>query len=627
MCGICGYFSFNQSASDMEPKLQRAVEALSLRGPDGNGVFVENVAALGHARLAIIDVSENANQPLFDFTSRYVIAFNGEIYNYKQLKKDLQDKGYQFRTESDTEVLLNSYIEYGTDCLQLFNGFFAFAIYDRLEKSAFIARDRMGIKPLLFTETNQGIAFASEMKSLMEFGFDKQLDFESLSLYFQLNYIPAPSTVFKSVKRLMPGQYILAKGANYRIKTYYDLHQQQHKQEISYSDAQVKLKQLLDKAVEKRLVSDVPLGCFLSGGVDSSVVSILAAQHKKHLHTFSIGYKDEPYFDETEYARAVASKIGTEHTVFSLSNQDLFDNLFSALDYIDEPFADSSALAVNILSMHTRRHVTVSLSGDGADEMFAGYHKHAAHFKALQNSLSKTAVLAGGPVWKRLPKSRNSKIGNIVRQLDRFAEAAAMNDADRYFRWCSFSDEDYSKSLLLQNADTTEISNRKAEILNAFQMGGSMNEVLLSDMSLVLPNDMLTKVDLMSMANSLEVRTPFLDHEFVEFAFSIPDSYKINSQMKKRILQDAFRNDLPEVIYKRPKHGFEVPLLKWFRGDLKSLIVDDLLADSFISDQGIFRLETVQKLKQKLFSNDPGDVHAQIWALVVFQYWWKKYLN
>lgn len=626
MCGICGYYSFEQDARSKEAVLRNAIEALSLRGPDGNGSFVENAAALGHARLAIIDVSENANQPLFDASKRYVIVFNGEIYNYKELKEELLLKGYLFSTKSDTEVLLNAYIEFGTACLEKLNGFFGFAIYDRQKRTLFVARDRFGIKPLLFAQTDKGIAFASEMKALIEFGIDKTIDFESLSYFFRLNYIPAPHTVFKSVQRLMPGQFFTADEKGVKLETYYDLRERQNKIDIPYQDAMTQLETMLDESVQKRLVSDVPLGCFLSGGVDSSVISILAAKHKKHLHTFSIGYKDEPYFDETEYARAVADKIGTEHTVFSLSNDDLFDNLFSALDYIDEPFADSSALAVNILSMHTRKHVTVSLSGDGADEMFAGYHKHGAHFKALENSFAKSAVIAGAPLWKRLPKSRNSKMGNVIRQLDRFSEAAQLDDASRYLRWCSFAADGYPDSLLQKNTDEHEVAERRVQILKAFESGGSMNEVLLSDMSLVLPNDMLTKVDLMSMANSLEVRTPFLDHELVEFVFSLPDSYKITSQMKKRVLQDTFRKDLPELIYKRPKHGFEVPLLKWFRNELKPMIVDDLLADRFVSEQGIFKPGMITRLKHQLFSNDPGEVHAQIWALIVFQYWWKKYI-
>lgn len=625
MCGISGYFSFGNAAVCNDSKLKAAVESLSLRGPDGNGMFFENNVGLGHARLAIIDVSENANQPLFDVSQRYAIVFNGEIYNYKAIRKILENRGYEFKTSSDTEVLLNSYIEYGTDCLQHLNGFFGFAIYDRHNETIFIARDRFGIKPLLYSHNDKGLFFSSEMKAQIELGAEKELDYNSLNLYFQLNYIPAPYTVFKSVKKLMPGHFILADKHSFKIEQYYSLPEKQSVRDIGYEQAQKKLYNLLEESVCKRLVSDVPLGCFLSGGVDSSVVSLLAAKHKKHLHTFSIGYKDEPYFDETAYASAVAKKIGTEHTVFSLSNQDLFDNLFSALDYFDEPFADSSALAVNILSMHTRKHVTVSLSGDGADEMFAGYHKHMAHYKALQSSLMHTAVKAGAPLWKVLPKSRNSKFGNMVRQLDRFSEGMSLSPADRYWRWCSFAGKEYSDSLLKNNGNTDDVKQRKNSILAAFDKGQEINEVLLSDMSLVLPNDMLIKVDLMSMANSLEVRTPFLDHDFVEFAFSLPDEYKIDGDMKKKILQDAFKNDLPEVIYKRPKHGFEVPLLKWFRNELKPLIVDGLLSKSFIEEQGVFNVNVVESLKKQLFSANPVDSHAKIWALIVFQHWWKRY--
>jgi asparagine synthase (glutamine-hydrolysing) len=299
------------------------------------------------------------------------------------------------------------------------------------------------------------------------------------------------------------------------------------------------------------------------------------------------------------------------------------------LDYLDEPFADSSALPVYILCKNTRQHVTVALSGDGGDEVFAGYNKHGAEYRIRQQSLKNTVAKMGAPLWKLLPKSRNSKLTNTFRQLHRFAEGARLGTAERYWRWASLAGPEQVKALLSkttrQQLDTAFFGQIKAGALAPIQTD-DYNEILLTDMSLVLQSDMLVKVDLMSMANSLEVRSPFLDHDVVDFAFGLPASYKINGSLKKRIVQDAFRSLLPEEIYNRPKQGFEIPLLGWFRNELWSLINDDLLSHRFVSEQGIFDPQSIEALKTKMRSSNPEDSHATIWALIVFQYWWKKYL-
>jgi asparagine synthase (glutamine-hydrolysing) len=384
---------------------------------------------------------------------------------------------------------------------------------------------------------------------------------------------------------------------------------------------------LLDASVERRLVADVPLGAFLSGGIDSSIIVSLASKHKKDLNTFSIGFKDEPYFDETYYANLVAEKFKTNHTVFSITTEDMYEHLYDILDYIDEPFADSSAIAVYILSMHTRKHVTVSLSGDGGDELFAGYNKHKAELRARQNNLVNTAVKTGLPIWQMLPQSRNSKFTNIFRQLERYGVGLKLSPQERYWRWCAFVNESDALKLLKGQTVTnkTEIERRKDAVLKYVKGGNSINDVLMADTQMVLPNDMLTKVDLMSMANSLEVRVPILDYTVVDFAFTIPTQFKISGGHTKRILKDAFRDVLPDELYTRPKRGFEVPLLKWFRTGLRSLIEDDLLSDKFIEEQGIFDIHEIQQLKRQLFSSSPGEVHARIWGLIVFQYWYKKW--
>ncbi len=636
MCGIAGTIVFNANAEKYSEQLHNATRALSKRGPDAQNVFIDRCAALGHARLSIIDTSEAGTQPMNDHTGRYVIVFNGEIYNYPALKKDLLQKGYVFHNNTDTEVLLNLYAEYGTDSLQHLNGFFAFAIYDKTNETVFMARDRMGIKPFLYYKDETRLVFASEMKAIVPFLENKQLHTEALYTYLQLNYTPAPFTMFKGVEKLSPGHYITAdKTGSFEIKKYYSAQEPKEKEasknNIGYENAQAQFELLLRQSVEKRLIADVPLGSFLSGGMDSSVIAMLAAQYSPNINTFSIGFKDEPYFDETYFANLVAKKIKTNHTVFSLSNNDLLQHLFDILDYLDDPFADSSAIAVYILCKETRNKITVALSGDGADELLGGYNKHYAEWNARNRKILNAFLKISSPVFGWFPQSRNSFFSNKARQLSRYAGGLKMTAAERYWRWCAFTDEkgagNFLSKKINQNLDCGSYMNLKRSYTCYIDERKAMNDVFYADLHLVLPNDMLTKVDLMSMANSLEVRVPFLDHELVDFVFSLPSEYKITSKERKKILADTFRKQLPEEIFTRAKHGFEVPLLKWFRNELRSLIEDDLLNDRFVSEQNIFNTEAIKNLKQKLFSSSPGDAHAHVWALLVFQYWWKKHFN
>ena len=567
---------------------------------------------------------------MWDQNKRYCIVFNGEIFNYRELRAELQSKGISFSSESDTEILLQLYIREKSNCLNKLNGFFSFCVYDTQEQSFFLARDRYGIKPLLYLMDEDKFLFASEMKAMLCYGIDKTIDYTSLHTYLQLNYVPAPHTIFSHVKKLLPGHFMKVVRGKLEIGTYYNIpfasgHTGAN---LAYGTAKDKFKGLLEAAVQRRLVADVPLGSFLSGGIDSSIVTGLASRHKPDLHTFSIGFKDEPYFDETGYARMVAKHFNTEHTVFSLTNDDLYHHVRSILDYIDEPFADSSAIAVYILSKETRKHATVALSGDGADELLAGYHKHKAVYRMLHPGIMEKSISSLGGLWGAMPHSRNHPLFNAFRQLDRFAKAMKLDAKERYWYLAGFAHEQESRQLfsktVLPQLEQQEFLNRKNEILKTMGLG-TINEMLLTDTKWVLPNDMLAKVDLMSMAHGLEVRSPFLDYELVDFIFSLPEGFKINSTMGKRIAQDAFKEMLPAKLYNRPKKGFEVPLLKWFRKEMKSMITDDLLSRELIEGQNIFDYREVSKLKKQLFSSNPGDAHARVWGLVVFQWWWKKF--
>ncbi len=630
MCGITGVFAFNLVGKFSMINVTAATQSLAKRGPDFQGIYTDGYVGLGHRRLSIIDTSEAGNQPMWDESLRYCIVFNGEIFNFKELRSELQQKGIRFRSESDTEVLLQLYITERESCLNRLNGFFSFCVYNKIDQTFFLARDRFGIKPLLYLHDEDKFLFASEMKALLCYGIDKTIDFTSLHTYLQLNYIPAPYTIFTKVRKLMPGHFMKLSKGKMDIQSYYQIPYDESKTEsaITYDLAKEQFKKLLESAVQKRLVADVPLGSFLSGGLDSSIVAGIASKHKPDLHTFSIGFRDEPFFDETSYANLVAKHFNTSHTVFSLTNDDMYSHVNSILNYIDEPFADSSAIAVYILSKETRKHATVALSGDGADELLAGYNKHEAMYRMLHPGLKENLVNNLEGFWDLLPHSRNNPLFNKFRQFSRFAMGMKLNAKDRYWQLAGFADEYESIKLftksILEQLDDQQFIERKNEVLHPVGEG-SMNEILLADTQLVLPNDMLTKVDLMSMANSLEVRTPFLDYELVNFIFSLPADFKINSSMRKRLAQDAFKEILPSKLYNRPKKGFEVPLLKWLRREMKSLITDDLLSKSLIEEQGIFNYPEIAKLKKQLFSSNPGDVHARIWALVVFQWWWKKY--
>jgi asparagine synthase (glutamine-hydrolysing) len=633
MCGITGIYAFNEAGRFHLINLQRAVDVLEHRGPDNQGTFIDDKIGLGHRRLSVIDPSPRGNQPMKDSTGRYTLVYNGEIYNYLEIRKILEDRHHvQFRSESDTEVLLNAYIIYGEKCLQMLNGFFTFGIYDKSENDLFIARDRFGIKPIYYYQDEDKFLFASEMRSILAYGIQKSIHTDSLALYLQLNYIPAPLSILNGVSKLLPGHTIRIRSKEINISKYYELEKEIIEPEtLNNSSYKEILLEKLEESIKNRLVSDVPLGVFLSGGIDSSIITALASRHLENLRTFSLGYKNSKFFDEKKYALQVAKHFNTDHKVFNISDEDLLDHLPEILDHFDEPFADSSAIPVYLLSKLTKENVTVALSGDGADEIFSGYNKHMAFEKAKSWGLSNHLIKVLHPLWKSLPKSRNNFISNRIRQLERYASGLKLTPDERYWLWASFLNEQkalsYFTTDFLSGYTGQKINEYKHLITSPLRYDDSINKILMADTRLVLPNDMLYKVDLMSMANGLEVRVPFLDHNLVQFALSIPQKYKINPKEQKIILRDILKDLLPGTLHQRPKHGFEVPLLNWFRKDLKTLIRKDLLADHFIVEQGIFDSGSIKKLKKKLYSTNPGDAHAHIWALIVFQSWWKKYLG
>lgn len=617
MCGIVGFQLLNLKGEAKSDHLMAAIKTLSKRGPDTNGTFFHQQVGLGHTRLSILDTSEKGSQPMSDPSGRYTLVFNGEIYNYQELSKQL--KNVPFQSTTDTEVLLHLLIHQGASCLAELNGFFALAFYDTQEETLLLARDRMGIKPLHFYQDENQFIFGSEMKALMEFPIPRQLNHDALYWYLKLNYLPGHLSMLEGVRKLEPGHYLTIRENQVEKKTYWSATQLPAPSPLNYTDAQSKLVDLLDQSVQKRLMADVPLGSFLSGGTDSSAIVALASKHRPDLHTFSIGYKDHSFFDETHYAELVAKKFNTNHTTFSLTNDDLLQDVDDIIEYIDEPFADSSAIPTYILSKQVSKHIKVALSGDGADELFGGYYKHMALSRSLKSSLPNQLLKSLNPIIARLPQSRSGKWSNLFRRLDRYGSMLKMNASERYWFLASLTND---PSFLLKNsADSIAIEAFKSSFISDQP---DFNEYLTTDLQVLLPGDMLTKVDLMSMANSLEVRVPFLDKEVVAFAQSLPEEYKVKGSERKRVIQDAFRKILPEEIYHRPKKGFEIPLLDWMKNELLQDLDQVLFDEDYLASQHLFNSDQVMGLRDKLLSSNPGDVHGTIWALYIFQKWYNR---
>lgn len=625
MCGFAGWLALNGAPPLPQSALELCGKALSRRGPDAEGFYEQPSFGIVHRRLAILDLSAEANQPMLCPEGRFVIAYNGEIFNFQELRKQLEGKGVIFRTRSDTEVLLHLWRREGPACLQRLNGFFAFAVWDNKKQELFLVRDRMGIKPLYYGVLKGYLYFASEPKGLLPLWERPELNSEALVPYFMLSYIPAPLSIYKDIYKLEQGHYLRSgpEGSLEKVSWWHPV-EQDVQPFLDFHQAARILKKAVQEAVEDWLQADVPVGVFLSGGVDSAVITLAAAQHHKNLTAFSIGFRDEPFYDETDFARIVAQKAGLQHQIFSLTTDDLFKILPEVLDYLDEPFADSSALAVSILSREVRRHAVVALSGDGGDELFGGYQKHVA-----EAVITKFPFLGNLyfllPWLKKLPQSRTSGFANRMRQAVRFLEAATLKPCERYLRWASFGDTSFLTSLL-----GPVFKESWEDFALNFCQSRSWQEglasTLLKDLELVLANDMLVKTDRMSMMHSLEVRPPLLDNRVVDMALSFPDHFKAGPFYSKKILREAFRDELPPEILSRKKRGFEVPLRKWFLGSFRTTIEKEYTDPDFLKQQGIFNSSAISQLWKKLEEPQAGDSPWWLWSLIVFQHWYKKYL-
>ena len=623
MCGIAGIWS-HKEIRENAPYAKHVLKRLQHRGPDHQDQLTIGHAQLFHTRLSIIDITAAGNQPMSDPTGRWHLVFNGEIFNFRALRKSLEQKGVKFRSQTDSEVLLHLFAAEGPACLKKLNGFFAFAIYDLQNNKLFLARDRMGQKPLLYSIVDGTLYFASELSALLAFPVPRKIDGSSLQLFLQLNYIPAPYTILQNVYKLLPGNWLEISTSGSKTHTWYEIPAENRiNSGPEIINPEKALYEALDRAVETRLESDVPLGSFLSGGLDSSIITYLASRKVKGLKTFSIGYRDAQFFDETSYAKQVAESLQTEHHAFHLTAADLLENVHDILLATDEPFADSSAIPFYLLSKLTKEHVTVALSGDGADELFSGYNKHRALFRAQQVSASNRLLKFASPFLQKQHGSRHSGIGQVMRKLRKYSNGLSLERSERYWLWATFMENHQSKALLIDHGQE-EMLSRKSDILST--IGEEFfNDFLAVDTRLVLPNDMLKKVDMMSMASALEVRSPFLDPEVVQLAFDLPHQHKVSTREGKLILRQAFKHYLPQEVLQRPKKGFEVPLRQWLRGALYDEL-SHVLDPEFLEDQNLFNPHEIQKVEAQLHSSKPGDSPYHLWAILVFQSWYQRFM-
>lgn len=626
MCGICGKINFNSKAVDSQV-VHSMAEILNHRGPDDTGCYVKDNVGLGHRRLSIIDLSKEAHQPMSNEDGSIWIVYNGEIYNFQELKKNLEEKGHIFRSKSDTETIIHLYEESGTDCVKLLRGMFAFAIWDENKKRLFLARDRVGKKPLNYALKNDSLIFASEIKSILKDpDISREVNIESLHHYLTYQYVPAPETMFLGIKKLLPAHILICEQGKIKIEQYWSL-SYKNKVKLSEEEYCEKILESLTESTKIRLVSDVPLGAFLSGGIDSSaIVAIMSKISNKPVRTFSIGFKEES-FNELKYARVIAKLFNTEHREYTVEPNCL-EVLPKLIWHFDEPFADSSAIAVYYLSKMTRQEVTVALNGDGGDESFAGYERYAVNKIADACSLIPSSI-RNIIAWfmEKFPESTKKK--DFVKNFKRFIKGVNLSKEHRYGYWMSIFDNESKDNLYSEyfkkRLENINSWNYIAETYRKSDATDLIDSTLFVDVMTYLPCDLLAKVDITSMANSLECRSPFLDHKLMELCASVPSNLKLKGITTKYILKKALRKILPPEVLQRKKAGFGVPIGGWFRNELKDYAYETLIGRTSIK-RGYFDKNSLKALLDEHCSGKINHGH-RIWALVNLELWHQMFID
>jgi asparagine synthase (glutamine-hydrolysing) len=625
MCGIAGFTQFNHREGD-EATLKKMGTAIFHRGPDAGGEYANEHVGLAHRRLSIIDLSPAGNQPMHSHDDKYVIAFNGEIYNFLEIRQELAAKGYPFKSHSDTEVILALYAQEGKECLNKLNGMFAFALWDREKSSLFVARDRMGKKPLYYLQHNGRFAFASEIKALLALdNVPKDIRYDAIYDFFAYQYVPDPKSIFQHIHKLPPGHSMTVDESGITIEQYWDV-SFKHTSQDSESSLTEQLRDLADSCTKQRMISDVPLGAFLSGGVDSSgVVAMMAKNSNTSVKTCSIGF-DEKKFNETEFAKEVAEQYHTEHHEFTV-HQNVADNIERIVAYFDEPFADPSLVPTYFVSELARQQVTVAIAGDGGDEVFAGYEKYTTD--ATENRLrNRFPEALRKHVFPRLADVLAKGNATIFRKGKSLLTSLSQDPAMGFYTTNSQIDQRQWDLLASDNLKNKlgdyHPSTITVDAYNKADGPDHLSRILYTDMKTYLPGGILVKVDRMSMANSLEVRAPILDTNMVEFAATVPSDFKFKDGEKKHILKEAFKPLLPDDILYRKKMGFSVPLDSWFRHEIKDL-AKRYLIDSPKGLQQIFNQESVEKLWQE-HQDNKANHGTVLWSMLMFEMWWNTYM-
>ena len=627
MCGISGKVYFDPNRPVERSDVKAMADVLYHRGPDGGGLYIHRNVGLAHRRLAIIDLRDVANQPMCNEDESVWVTFNGEIYNFQELRTDLERQGHRFRTSSDTEVIVHAYEEYGRNCVMKFRGMFAFAIWDARTQTLFLARDRVGKKPLYYHVGSDRFLFGSEIKSILaEQSVVPLPDPVSFDHYLTLQYIPAPRTAFHGIYKLPAAHWLELRDGAVRTERYWKLHYLP-KRQVSLSQALEEFQWHLREAVRLRMISDVPLGAFLSGGMDSSAVVSAMTQHgSAGVRTFCAGF-DDAEFDERPFAQSVASRLGTTHTEL-LVHAPVRDILPRLVWHYDEPLGDSSAVPSYAIAELTRQHVTVVLNGDGGDESFAGYDRYITDRRVRHGDWIPRAIRCGvHNLFTGLPTAWVQR--KPLRKLARVAEVLALDSARRYAEWgAHFHRSDREALYTDEFKRHIATSDPEGLFVQAFaetDADNSTDAALSADVNLYLADDLLVKMDRATMAHSLEARSPLLDHVLMEFAASLPTSLKLAGQEKKYLLKASLRGVVPDEVLDRPKMGFCVPLAQWFRKDLREMTHDVLLSRQSLQRQ-YFDSRGVERM---LKEHDQQDVDhgAHLWDLLILELWHRTFID
>lgn len=626
MCGIGGKLYFDPSRNVDPQLLERMNAALAHRGPDDAGTYHGGSIGLANRRLSIIDLSPAGHQPMFNGNGTRWITYNGEIYNFVELRRGLEREGVAFRSKTDTEVVLALYERHGVECLKYLRGMFAFAIWDHPTRTLFLARDRLGEKPLYYYQDSERFLFASEPKAILQ---DPEVpvgaDLLAIHHYLTFGYVPSPQSAFRGLRKLPPAHWLLVRDGNVIVDRYWRL---RYRPKLKMTEAELRdeLLRRLREAVRLRMISDVPLGAFLSGGIDSStVVALMSECSSGRVRTFSVGFEEQGY-NELHYARLVAERYETDHHEFVVK-PDAIEILPELVWYYNEPYADSSAIPTYCLAKMVREHVTVALNGDGGDENFAGYERYLA--TQIASRYDRLPRVVRRSVERGIGALPPACFREFSRRAQRFFAAVFEEPRRRYARWITFF-TNVQKAHLYTPAfrEVTDPYDSVDLILQAYEAAGTadfLDATLGVDVATYLPDDLLMKVDIATMAHSLEARSPMVDHLFMEFVASIPSELKLRGRTQKHLFKQAVRDFLPLPVIDRPKMGFGVPIDRWFRRELREMSYDLLLSRRF-TERGLFRPEVVRQILDE-HAAGCAEWHHQLWSLLFLELWFQRFID